>query len=68
MTSTETNRKLIESAMQAAFNGGWAAACMSLADVAEKQGKADFAKWMRGRALKPDRVEIVDVDEPKGAA
>lgn len=51
--------------MQVGFNGGWAAAYLGLAQIADKQGDSAFATWCRERAKTPDKVQIVHMGDAK---
>jgi hypothetical protein len=55
-------------AMRAAFNAGWAAACMTIADEITRAGGADLATMFREMASSPAPVEIGDLSTPEGQA
>jgi hypothetical protein len=55
------NERLMRQSIQAGFNGGWLAACMAVAEIADRDGANDFATAMREMAQNPQPVEIVEV-------
>jgi hypothetical protein len=57
-----------KTAMRAAFNAGWAAACMTIADEITRAGGADLAPMFREMAGSPAPVEIGDLSTPEGQA
>lgn len=52
-------------AMRAAFNAGWAAACMTLADL---QTDAEVKRGLYAMANRPPPVEVGDLSTPEGQA
>jgi hypothetical protein len=55
-------------AMRAAFNAGWAAACMTLADSCAKGGQMRQANLLHQMANQPPPVEVGDLSTPEGQA
>ena len=55
-------------AMRAAFNTGWAAACMRLAQACASGGQMRQANLLHRMANEPDPVEIGDLSTPEGQA
>lgn len=56
-----STEKLFRDAMQAGFKGGWAAACLTLADECAAAGVHEFAQMLRERAHAPPQVQTVEV-------
>lgn len=55
-----TNEKLRKQLVLAGWNAGWAAACLSLADNAEKQGASELAAELRRQALLPAPILLAE--------